>query len=59
MIHGCQKDFPEMEIQPRTCMWYSPNYFVNLEDASECANFRVPVMDRREHNGVGIFVLMK
>jgi hypothetical protein len=33
--------------------------FVNPEDASECANFRVPAMDRREHNGVGIFVLMK
>ena len=26
------------------------------EDASRYANFRVPVMDRREQNGVGIFV---
>jgi hypothetical protein len=33
-----------------------PKYFVDPEDASEYANFRVPVMDRREQNGVGIFV---
>ena len=33
--------------------------FVDPEDASECANFRDPAMDRREHNEVGIFVLMK
>ena len=30
--------------------------FVNPEDASEYANFRDPAMDRREQNGVGIFV---
>ena len=30
--------------------------FVDPEDASKCANFRVPAMDRREQNGVGIFV---
>ena len=29
------------------------------EDARGCANFRVPAMDRGEHKGVGIFVLMK
>ena len=45
-----------MEMQPRTCMWYSPRYFVNPEDASKYANFRVPAMDIREQNGVGIFV---
>jgi hypothetical protein len=45
-----------MEMKPRTCMRYSPRYFVNPEDASECANFRVPAMDRREQNGVGIFI---
>ena len=56
MIHGCQKDFHVMETHPRTCMWYSPRYFVNPEDASQYANFRVPAMDRREQNGVGIFV---
>jgi hypothetical protein len=33
--------------------------FVDPEDASESENYRVPSMDRREHNGVGIFVLMK
>jgi hypothetical protein len=53
MKHGCQKDFHEMEILP----WrYSPRYFVSPEDASKYANFRVPAMDKREHNGVGIFV---
>ena len=31
-------------------------YFVYPEDASEYANFRVPAMDTREQNGVGIFV---
>ena len=42
-----------MEILP----WrYSPRYFVSPEDASKYANFRVPAMDKREHNGVGIFV---
>ena len=45
-----------MEIQPRTCMRYNPKYFVGPEDASKFANFRVPAMDRREQNGVGIFV---
>ena len=45
-----------MEMQPRTCMWHSPKYFVNPEDASKYANFIVPAMDRREQNGVGIFV---
>ena len=59
MKHGCQKDFQMMEMQPRTCMRYSPKYFVDPEDASKYANFRVPAMDRREQNGVGIFVLMK
>ena len=59
MIHGCQKDFYMMEMQPRTCMWYSPKYFVNPEDASKYANFIVPAMDRREQSGVGIFILMK
>ena len=56
MILGCQKNFHMMEMQPRTCMWYNPKYFVNPEDASKYANFRVPAMDRREQNGVGIFV---
>ena len=52
-----------MEIKPRTCMCYSPRYFVSPKDASKYANFRVPAMDRRmetmdrrEQNGVGIFV---
>ena len=45
-----------MEMQPRTCWWYNPKYFVDPEDASKYANFRVPAMDRREQNGVGIFV---
>ena len=45
-----------MEMQPRTCMRYSPKYFVDPEDASKYANFRVPAMDRREQSGVGIFV---
>ena len=45
-----------MEMQPRTCMWYSPRYFVNPEDASKYANFRVPKMDRGEQNGVVIFI---
>ena len=45
-----------MEMQPKTCMRYSPKYFVDPEDASKYANFRVPAMDRREQNGVGIFV---
>jgi hypothetical protein len=31
-------------------------FFVDPEDASKYANFRVPAMDRREQNGVGIFV---
>ena len=44
-----------MEMQPRTCMWYSPKYFVDPEDASKYANFRVPAMDRREQKGVGTF----
>ena len=30
--------------------------FVSPEVASKGANFRVPAMDRREQNGVGIFV---
>ena len=30
--------------------------FFNPEDASKYANFKVPAMDRREQNGVGIFV---
>ena len=34
-----------------------PEGFVNPKDASKYANFRVPAMDRREQNGVGIFVL--
>ena len=54
-----QKDFHEMGIQTRTCMWYSPKYFVDPEDASECAKFRDPEMERSKQNGVGIFVLMK
>ena len=37
-------------------MCYSPRYFVNPEDASKYAKFRVPAMDRREQNGLGIFV---
>ena len=37
-------------------MCYSPRHFVYPEDASKYANFRVPAMDRREPNGVGIFV---
>ena len=45
-----------MEIQPRTCMRYNPKYFVGPEDDSKYANFIVPAMDRREQNGVGIFV---
>ena len=56
MKHGWQKNFHEMEIQPRTCMWYNPKYFVSPGYASKHANFRVPAMDRREQNGVGIFV---
>ena len=52
-----KKEFPWMEIQPRTCMWYNPKYFVGPEDASKYASFRVPAMDRREQNAVGIFVL--
>ena len=31
-------------------------HFVYPEDASKGAKFRVPAMDRREQNGVGIFV---
>ena len=54
-----KKDYHMMEMQHRTCMRYSPKYFVNLEDASKYANFRVPAMDRREQNGVGIFVFDK
>ena len=46
-----------MEMKPRNCMCYSPRHFVYPEDASKGANFRVPAMDRREQNGVGIFVL--
>ena len=45
-----------MEMKPRTCMRYSPKYFVDPEDAGKYANFRVPAMDRREQSGVGIFV---
>jgi len=45
-----------MEMKPRTCMCYNPRHFVYPEDASKGANFRVPAMDRREQNGVGIFV---
>ena len=45
-----------MEIQTKTCMLYSPKCFVDPEDASKYANFRVPAMDRREQKGVGIFV---
>ena len=56
MKHGWQKNFHEMEIQPRTCMWYNPKYFVGPEDATKYASFRVPAMDRREQNGVGILV---
>ena len=55
MKHGWRKNFHEMGIQTRTCMWYSPKYFLDPEDASEYANFRVPAMDRREQSGVGIF----
>jgi hypothetical protein len=51
-----KKDIHMMEMKPRTCMWLSPRYFVSPEDASKGANFRVPAMDRREQNGVGIFV---
>ena len=46
-----------MEMKPRTCMCYSPRHFAYPEDARKGANFRVPAMDRREQNGVGIFVL--
>jgi hypothetical protein len=45
-----------MEMKPRICMCYSPRYFVSPEDASKYANFRVPAVDRREQNGVGIFI---
>jgi len=37
-------------------MCYSPRYFVYPEDAGKGANFKVPAMDRREQNGVGIFI---
>ena len=59
MIHGCQKDFHVMEMQPGTCMWSSPRYFVDPEDASKYANFRVPAMDRREQMELESSFLMK
>ena len=59
MKHGCQKDFHMMEMEPRTCMRYSPKYFVDPEDASKYANFRVPAMDRRKQMELESSFLMK
>ena len=40
-------------------MRYSPKYFVDPEDASKYANFRVPAMDRREEMELESLFLMK
>ena len=49
--------FPSDGNETKDLHVYSSRHFVYPEDASKGANFRVLVMDRRENNGVGIFVL--